>query len=137
MLYTKAYSKLTPTSKMEAFTKIVKDRKPWTIFAKNSKICEEILNARIKTTQIRNIALNGSRIVLKIIYKWIERKGKTLLRKKKTSSWWVFFFLCSSFQTRKDLVSVKSYNATVQCFLKTFRKYALRRLWRIPFFVKF
>ena len=56
---------------MEAFTKIVKDRKPWTIFAKNSKICKEILNARIKTTQIRNIALNGSRIVLKVIYKWI------------------------------------------------------------------
>ena len=60
-----------------------------------------------------------------------------MLRRKKTSSWWVFFFLCSSFQTRKNLALCKSYSATVQCFLKTFRKIALKRLWRRPFFVNF
>ena len=37
---------------------------------------------------------------------------------------------CFSFQTRKDLVPVTfCYNAAVQRFLKTFRKFAGRRLW--------
>ena len=44
---------------------------------------------------------------------------------------------CSSFQTRKDLVLVKFYYiAVVRRFLKTFRKFAGKRLWWKPFLFK-
>ena len=55
-------------------------------------------------------------------------------RKRRQVSCWVFFFPCFSFHAKKDLTLVKSYNVTVQCFLKTFRRYLLKRLWRRPFF---
>ena len=45
---------------------------------------------------------------------------------------------CSSFQTRKDLVLVKFYYiAVVRRFLKTFRKFAGKRLRWKPFLGKF
>ena len=45
---------------------------------------------------------------------------------------------CFSFQTRYDLFLVKFYyNAAVWRFLKTFGKFAGKRLWWRPFLVKF
>ena len=45
---------------------------------------------------------------------------------------------CFSFETRTDLVLVKFfYNAAVTRFLKTFRKFAGKRLWWKPFLGKF
>ena len=64
------------------------------------------------------------------------KKGKDFTAKKEIS----FLMSCCSFQTRKDLVLVKFYyNATVQRFLKTFRKFAGKRLrWKPkPFLGKF
>ena len=48
----------------------------------------------------------------------------------------VCLFVCFSFQTRKDLALVKFYDAAVRRFLKSFRKYALKRLQWQPFLVK-
>ena len=62
------------------------------------------------------------------------KKGKHFTPKKENS----FLMSCFSFQTRKDLVLVKfCYNGTVQRFLKTFRKFAGKRLWWKPFLGKF
>ena len=59
----------------------------------------------------------------------VSRKGNILVKKKRRQlSGELFFFLWFSFQTRKDLALIKSYNAAVWSFLKTFRKYALKRL---------
>ena len=44
-----------------------------------------------------------------------------------------FLFVCLSFQTRKDLALFKFGDAAVRRFLKSLRKYALKRLWRRPF----
>ena len=54
-------------------------------------------------------------------------KGNIVLQK--TAPWWVCFFFCFSFQTRKHLALIKFYNAAVQLFLKTFRKFAGKNLW--------
>ena len=62
------------------------------------------------------------------------KKGKHFTPKEENS----FLMSCFSFQTWKDLVLVKfCYIATVQRFLKTFRKFALERLWWKPFLGKF
>ena len=54
------------------------------------------------------------------------KKGKHFIPKKENN----FLMSCFSFKTRKGLVLVKFwYNAAVRCFLKTFRKYAGKRLW--------
>ena len=58
---------------------------------------------------------------------------------KKEGSFLMSLFLsyCFSYQTRKDLVLVKFYyNAAVRRFLKTFRKFAGKRLWMRPFLGK-
>ena len=53
------------------------------------------------------------------------KKGKHFIPKKENN----FLMSCFSFQTRKGLVLVKFwYNAAVRRFLKTFRKYAGKRL---------
>ena len=50
----------------------------------------------------------------------------------------LFLFSCFSFQTRAELVPIKFYyNAVVRRFLKTFRKFAEKRLWWKPFLRKF
>ena len=59
---------------------------------------------------MRNIVPNGRYIVVNIVIE--NRKGNILRRKKKIT----FFFFRFSFQTRKDLALVKSYNAAVRCF---------------------
>ena len=62
------------------------------------------------------------------------KKGKNFTPKKENS----FLMSCFSFQTRKDLVLAKLYyNATVQRFLKSFRKFAGKRLRWKPFLGKF
>ena len=62
------------------------------------------------------------------------KKGKHFTPKKENS----FLMSCFSFQTRKDLVLVKFYyNATVRRFLKSFRKFAGKRLRWKPFLGKF
>ena len=62
------------------------------------------------------------------------KKGKKFTPKKENS----FLMSCFSFQTRKDLVLVKFYyNATVRRFLKSFRKFAGKRLRWKPFLGKF
>ena len=61
------------------------------------------------------------------------KKGKHFIPKKENNFLMSFF----SFQTRKDLVLVNFYyHAAVWCFLKTFRKYAGKRLWWKPFLGK-
>ena len=59
---------------------------------------------------------------------------------KKEGSFLMSLFLssCFSFQTRTELDLVKFYyNAAVRRFLKTFRKFAGKRLWWKPFLGKF
>ena len=66
-------------------------------------------------------------------------KRKHFIPKKEGSflmSW--FISCCFSFQTMTDLVLVKFYyNAALRSFLKTFRKFAGKRLWWKPFLGKF
>ena len=57
---------------------------------------------------------------------------------RKTYSLSLFLSYFFSFETKKDLVLVKFYyNAAGQRFLKTFRKFAEKRLQRRPFLLKF
>ena len=50
----------------------------------------------------------------------------------------LFLSSCFFFQTRTDLLLVRFfYNAAIPCFLKTFRKFAGKRLWWKPFLGKF
>ena len=50
----------------------------------------------------------------------------------------LFLSYCFFFQTKKDLVLVKFYcNAAGWHSLKTFRKFAVKRLWWKPFLIKF
>ena len=63
-----------------------------------------------------------------------KKKGSILFQEREN----IFcFFLCFSFQTRKDLPLVKIYNATIRHFLKTFRKFTVKRLWWRLFLGKF
>ena len=62
------------------------------------------------------------------------KKGKHFTPKEENS----FLMSCFSFQTQKDLLLVKfCYIATVQRFLKTLRKFALKHLRWKPFLGKF
>ena len=67
------------------------------------------------------------------------KKRKHFTPKKKDSFLMsLFLSSCFSFQTRADLVLVKFfYNAAVWRFLKTFRKFARKRLWWKPFLENF
>ena len=57
---------------------------------------------------------------------------------RKTYSLSLFLSYFFSFETKKDLVLVKFYyNAAGQRFLKSFRKFAEKRLQRRPFLLKF
>ena len=75
---------------------------------------------------------------VKAIFEWILRKRSIF--SKKEDSFLMSSFLSSyfSFQTRADLVLVKfCYNAAVRRFLKTFRKFAGKRLLWKPILGKF
>ena len=67
------------------------------------------------------------------------KKRKNFTRKKEDSFVMSFFISsCFFFQTRTDLVLVKFfYNATIRRFLKTFTKFAGKRLWWKPFLESF
>ena len=71
---------------------------------------------------------------------WVNLKKRMLFTPKKEDSFLMSLFIPSyfSFQPRKDLVLVKFYyNAVFRRFLKTFRKFAGKRLWWKPFLGKF
>ena len=67
----------------------------------------------------------------------MDLKERKRFTSKKEGRFLRSLFLFFSFQTRKDLALVKFYNATVRRFLKTFTKFAGKRLLCRPFLVKF
>ena len=84
--------------------------------------------------------LNNGYIAYDILCCKSNFKKRKHFTAKKEDSFLMSLFLssCFSFQTRIDLFLVKFYyNTAVRRFLKTFRKFARKRLWWKPFLGKF